>query len=63
MIYLTLEEPFGYVVYNMLGLRVLEGQKANGSSGIGIHGLSSGQYLLQVVKDNGSTATLKFVKH
>ena len=39
-----------------------EGQKANGSLGIGIHGLSSGQYLLQVIKDDGSTATLQFVK-
>jgi len=62
VVYLTLEEPFEYVVYNMLGLRVLEGQKANGSLGIGINGLSSGQYLLQVVKEDGSTATLQFVK-
>ena len=37
LVYLTLEEPFEYVVYNMLGLRVLEGQKANGSLGIGIN--------------------------
>jgi len=63
VVYLTLEEQFEYVVYNMLGLRVLEGQKANGSLGIGIHGLRSGHYLLQVVKEDGSTATLQFVKH
>lgn len=63
VVYLTLEEPFEYVVYNMLGLRVLEGQKANGSLGIGIHGLSSGHYLLQVIKEDGSNVSLPFIKH
>ena len=61
-VYITLEEPFEYVVYNMLGLRVQDGQKANGSLGIDIYGLSSGYYLLQVVKEDGTTATLQFVK-
>lgn len=63
VVYLTLEEPFEYVVYNMLGLRVLEGQKANGSLGIGINGLSIGQYLLQVIKEDGSNVSLPFIKY
>jgi hypothetical protein len=62
MVYINLEEPFGYVVYNMLGMRVLEGQKANGDLGIDVKGLISGQYLLQVIKDDGSTLSLQFVK-
>jgi len=62
VVYINLEEPFGYVVYNMLGMRVLGGQKANGDLGIDVKVLSSGQYLLQVIKDDGSTATLQFVK-
>jgi hypothetical protein len=62
VVYINLEEPFGYVVYNMLGMRVLEGQKANGDLGIDVKGLISGQYLLQVIKDDGSTLSLQFVK-
>ena len=63
MVYINLEEPFGYVVYNMLGMRVLEGQKANGDLGIDVKGLSSGQYLLQVIKDDGNNVSLSFIKH
>jgi len=62
VVYINIEEPFGYVVYNMLGMRVLEGQKANGDLGIDVKGLISGQYLLQVIKDDGSTLSLQFVK-
>jgi hypothetical protein len=63
MIYLTLEEPFGYVVYNMLGMRVLEGQKANGDLGIDVNALGSGHYLLQITQDNGNNVSLPFIKH
>jgi hypothetical protein len=63
MIYLTLEEPFGYVVYNMLGMRVLEGQKANGDLGIDVNALGSGHYLLQITQDNVNNVSLPFIKH
>jgi hypothetical protein len=63
MVNINLEEPFGYVVYNMLGMRVLEGQKANGDLGIDVKGFISGQYLLQVIKDDGNNVSLSFIKH
>ncbi|MBA4133920.1 MAG: hypothetical protein C0525_04250 [Flavobacterium sp.] len=63
MVYINLEEPFGYVVYNMLGMRVLEGQKANGDLGIDVNALGSGHYLLQITQDNGNNVSLPFIKH
>lgn len=63
VVYLNLEEPFGYVVYNMLGMRVSEGSISNGSVGIDVNGLTIGNYFLQVTKDNGYSETLSFIKH
>ena len=62
VVYINIEEPFGYVVYNMLGMRVSVGSISNGSEGIDVNGLTAGTYFLQVTPNNGYSETLQFVK-
>ncbi|WP_290874121.1 T9SS type A sorting domain-containing protein [Flavobacterium sp.] len=62
VVYISIEEPFAYVVYNMLGMRVSEGNMSNGSEGIDVNGLTAGTYFLQVTPNNGYSETLQFVK-
>lgn len=62
LLYVTIKEPMGYVVYNLLGMKVQEGQLVDEGSGIGVKTLAKGHYILQLTSGNGAVQRIRFVK-
>ncbi len=62
LLYVTIEEPVQYIIYNMLGMRVQEGQLETEGEGIAVKTMASGQYILQLTEASGGRQVMKFVK-
>jgi hypothetical protein len=62
IVFVNIEEPMGYVVYNMLGVKVMEGQLENSEQSLNVKTLADGQYILQLTDSNGLHQNIKFVK-
>jgi hypothetical protein len=62
LLYITIQEPTKYIVYNMLGVRVMEGQLVDGNQGLEVKALASGYYVIQLGDGNRTNQRLKFIK-
>ncbi|MFN3969113.1 MAG: T9SS type A sorting domain-containing protein [Flavobacterium sp.] len=62
MLYVSIKEPMHYVIYNLLGMKIEEGQLGDEGSGIAIKTLAEGHYVLQLTNNEGVKQVLRFVK-
>lgn len=62
VLYVTVQEPMHYLIYNLLGMKIEEGQLSDESSMIAVKTLVKGHYVLQLTNVNGVVQRIRFVK-
>lgn len=62
LLYITIQEPTNYALYNKLGVKMMEGQLVDGDQGIETKALASGYYVIQLGDGSETSQRLKFIK-
>lgn len=62
IVYVSIQEPMEYSIYNMLGVKVLKGQLVDRNQGIDVKSLASGYYVIEMVDGNRNKQRCKFIR-
>ncbi|MDI9256005.1 T9SS type A sorting domain-containing protein [Flavobacterium sedimenticola] len=62
VVYVRIEESMMYSIYNMLGVKVMDGIVTDRNQGIDVRSLANGCYLIQLEDERGVHQSMKFIK-